>query len=107
VAQQEIFNDKLAVATGERSPTGKAGYVVEGGLSSSFDFDDLIQRLAVRAREGNKRRWPAASHLRPPIPSRQFLIVTHATLRVGRCQAFVAALRQNRIRPKEFESLSN
>jgi len=42
VAQQEIFNDKLAVATGERSPTDKAGYVVEGGLSSSFDFDDLI-----------------------------------------------------------------
>jgi hypothetical protein len=69
VAQQEIFNDKLAVATRERSPTGTAGYVVEGGLWSSFDFDDLIQCLAVRAREGNKRRGPAASHLRPPIPN--------------------------------------
>jgi hypothetical protein len=70
---------------------------VEGGLSSSFDFDDLIQRLAVRAGEGNKRRWPAASHLRPQS---QFLIVKHATSADPQCHAFVAPLRQNRIRPK-------
>ena len=56
VAQQEIFNDKLAVATGEPSQSsGAAGYVVEGGLRSSFDFDDLIQRLAVAAGERNKQ----------------------------------------------------
>jgi hypothetical protein len=92
VAQQEIFNDKLAVATRERSPTGTAGYVVEGGLWSSFDFDDLIQCLAVRAREGNKRRGPAASHLRPqspilncdttPISSFSFVIAGRQTSRV-------------------------
>jgi hypothetical protein len=60
VAQQEIFNDKLAVATRERSPTGTAGYVVEGGLWSSFDFDDLIQRLAGRTNEIDEDGLPSA-----------------------------------------------
>ena len=44
VAQQEIFNDKLAVAIREvGQPTGTTGYVMAGSLWSSFDFDDVIQ----------------------------------------------------------------
>jgi hypothetical protein len=58
VAQQEIFKDKLAFATGELgNPTGRACYVVASGLWPGFAFDDVILRLAVGTRERNKRRW--------------------------------------------------
>jgi hypothetical protein len=57
VAQHKVFEDKRAFATSERSPAGAACYLCLSRLRSRCDLDHVVERLAVRAREGNERRW--------------------------------------------------
>ena len=68
VAQHKVFEDKRAFATWERSTAGAACYLRLSRLRSRFDLDHVVERLAVRARERNERRWPALSHSTPPTP---------------------------------------
>ena len=57
MAQHKVFEDKRAFATSERSPAGAACYLCLSRLRSRYDLDHVVERLAVRAREGNERRW--------------------------------------------------
>ena len=66
MAQHKVFEDKRAFATRERSTAGAACYLRLSRLRSRFDLDHVVERLAVRTRERNERRWPAASHSMPP-----------------------------------------
>jgi hypothetical protein len=50
-AQQEIFEDELAVTANKRFVTGSAGYLAVVGLRSGLALDDLIKRTAARALE--------------------------------------------------------
>ena len=52
LSQQEVFKDEFALATDKRPAANTACYVLKDRLRSGFDFDDVIERLAVRAREG-------------------------------------------------------
>jgi hypothetical protein len=47
VPQQEILDHKLTFATGKRTTAGAARNLAIDCFRSGFDFDDLIQRIAV------------------------------------------------------------
>jgi hypothetical protein len=64
LSQQEVFKDELAFASEKGSATREARHFSQCRLDTRFDFDDLIQRLAIRARKECTR--PAASHVTPP-----------------------------------------
>jgi hypothetical protein len=64
LSQQEVFEDKLAFASEKGSSARKARHFSQRRLGTGFDFDDIIERLSIRAR---KRRSPAASHVPPPL----------------------------------------
>jgi hypothetical protein len=64
LTQQEVFNHELAISTGKRRTANTAMHFIGEALRSGFDFDSLIQRLAVRTREGIERTRP--SHVTPP-----------------------------------------
>ena len=51
VPQQEILDHKLTFATGKRTTAGAARNLAIDCFRSGFDFDDLIQRIAVWAME--------------------------------------------------------
>ena len=56
MAQHKVFEDKRAFATSGGAPQARL-YLCLSRLRSRYDLDDLVERLAVRAREGNERRW--------------------------------------------------
>jgi hypothetical protein len=62
VSQQEILEHELAFATGKRTTAGTARNLAIDRFRSSFDFDDLIQRIAVWAMECSL----ACNHDPPP-----------------------------------------
>jgi hypothetical protein len=62
VPQQEILDHKLTLATGKWTTAGAAGYLAIDGFRSSFDLDDLIQRITVWAVECSL----ACNHDTPP-----------------------------------------
>jgi len=66
VAQQKVFEDKVSLTPRKRGAACAARYVLKSSLRSGLDFDDVIERLAVRASERLERRWPAARHDTPP-----------------------------------------
>jgi len=49
--QQKILQNKLPFPPSERTAADLTSYLDVGRLTPSFDFDALIKRLAVRARE--------------------------------------------------------
>ena len=49
--QQKILDDQIPLAADERCLATKARYFVANCFRSDFDFDDLIERVAVRAME--------------------------------------------------------
>ena len=64
----------------------------------AFDFDDLIQCFAVRARKGDVRGWPASRHVTPPIPQ-SFLIESTLNPRTRNCHVIVALTSQTSVVP--------
>jgi hypothetical protein len=52
LSQQEVLEDELAFASGKRSSAGEARQFSKRRLWTCFDFDDLIECLAVRTSEG-------------------------------------------------------
>jgi hypothetical protein len=71
LAQQKVLQNETVFATRERRATDPASYLLVDGLRPGVDFDQLVERSAVRAREGNERRRPTSSHDSPP--NTQFL----------------------------------
>jgi len=63
--QQEIFEHELVVTARKRRAAGSAAQLPIVRLRSGFDFDDVVERLAVRARERIRRRRPSRRHTRP------------------------------------------
>jgi hypothetical protein len=63
--QQEIFEHELVVAARKRGAAGSAAQLPIVRFRSGFDFDDVVERLAGRAREGIRRRRPSRRHTRP------------------------------------------
>jgi hypothetical protein len=63
---QKVFEDKVSLTPRKRGAACAARYVLKSSLRSGLDFDDVIERLAVRASERLERRWPAARHDTPP-----------------------------------------
>jgi hypothetical protein len=51
--------------TKQRAAANTARHILKYRLRSGFDFDDVIKRLAVRARKGIERRRSATSHDTP------------------------------------------
>jgi len=49
LAQQEILDDELAVAPSKRGAASATRYLAIDGLRPGFDFDDVIECIAVRA----------------------------------------------------------
>ena len=60
--RQEILDHKLTFATGKRTTSGAARNLAIDCFRSGFDFDDLIQRIAVWAMECSL----ACNHHAPP-----------------------------------------
>ena len=71
LAQEKVLQNETVFATRERRATDPASYLLVDGLRPGVDFDQLVERSAVRAREGNERRRPTSSHDSPP--NTQFL----------------------------------
>jgi hypothetical protein len=69
VPQQEILDHKLTFTIRERTTAGAARYLAIECFRSGFDFDDLIQRIAVRAME----RSLACNHDTPPSSTSFFI----------------------------------
>jgi hypothetical protein len=67
LSQHEIFENKISFATRKSSAAGSTVYLAVNRLRSGFVFDDIIERIAVRARKGNVQRSPVASHVRLPV----------------------------------------
>lgn len=74
--QEEILEHELAFPSGKRAAASTARYPAIIRLRSGFDFDDLIERIAVRAREWIERRWPAAHGY---VPIRTGLVIKRMT----------------------------
>jgi hypothetical protein len=53
ISQQEILDHKFAFAPGKQATAGAACYLAINGFRTGFGFDDLIERVAVRATEMN------------------------------------------------------
>ena len=66
LSQQEVLEDELAFASEKGSSAREARHFSRCRLGTSFDFDDLIKRLAIRAR---KHRCPSTSHANAPCPN--------------------------------------
>jgi hypothetical protein len=62
MAQQKVFEDEVSLTPRKRGTACAARYVLKRGLWSGFDFNQLIERLAVRACKGHECRWNAARH---------------------------------------------
>ena len=69
--QQEILQHELPISGHKRTTADTAGYLLIRCLGPSLDFDQLIERIAVRASECVEPT--AINHDKPPIA--QFLIV--------------------------------
>jgi hypothetical protein len=67
-SQHELLENEIAFAIRKWSAAGSAGYFAVNCFGTTSDFDEVIQRFAVRAREGFEQGWPAASHFTPPFP---------------------------------------
>ena len=63
--QQKIFEHEFVVAARKRRAAGSAGQLPIVRFRSGFDFDDVVERLAVRARERTRRRRSSRRHTRP------------------------------------------
>jgi hypothetical protein len=61
-SQQEILEDKSAFASGQRSAAGTARQLAINGLWPGFDFDDLIDSVAIRTIE----QWSFAARHKSP-----------------------------------------
>jgi hypothetical protein len=59
--QHEVLEDELAFASEKGSSARETGHFSQCRVGTGFDFDDIIERSAVRARKG-----PATSHVTPP-----------------------------------------
>src|SRR6516164_1112233 len=64
--QQEVFENELSLSRHQRAAAGAARYFAIIRLRTGFDFDDLIERIAVWAREWIERRRAVTSHDTPP-----------------------------------------
>jgi hypothetical protein len=51
LSHQKIFEDEFPVTGEKRSSTDATGYRATIGFWPSFGFDDLIERIAMRAAE--------------------------------------------------------
>jgi hypothetical protein len=51
--QQEVFHDELAVARWKWRAARTTRYRTGSGLGASFNFGNLVERVAVRAMEKN------------------------------------------------------
>ena len=60
--RRKYLRTYLSSRPGNGAPHARPPHLTIGGLRTSFDFDNMIQRVAVRARKGNECRWPTASH---------------------------------------------
>jgi hypothetical protein len=60
-SQHEVFENEFAFACGQRSATSTAGDRARDRLWSGLHFDDLIERVAVRA----KVQWLVGRHKTP------------------------------------------
>ena len=49
IAQQKVFKDDVSLAPRKRHAACSASYVLKPALWSGFDFNQLVERLAVRA----------------------------------------------------------
>ena len=70
--QEEVLQHELPLPPCKRSTAGSARYLAIVCLRPGFDFDHLIEGIAVRAREWIECGWPATSHDTPP--NTQFLL---------------------------------
>ena len=70
LAQQEILDDELALAPSKRGAASATRYLAIDGLRPGFDFDDVIECIAVRAIE----RLPPGRH---ETPHTGFRILAH------------------------------
>jgi hypothetical protein len=61
-SQEEVFENKVSFPRHQRAAAGAARYLAIVRLRTGFDFDDLVQRIAVRAGERIERRRSAGSH---------------------------------------------
>jgi hypothetical protein len=72
--QQEILHDEFAVAARQWPAASAARYFAISRLRASFDFDDVVESLAIRAFEKrlagcrNAGRFANDSHGTPPVP---------------------------------------
>src|SRR5262245_40429057 len=71
LSQEEILQHELSISRHKRTTAGTTGYLPIRCLGPSFDFDQLIERIAVRASECVEPT--AINHDTPPMA--QFLIV--------------------------------
>jgi hypothetical protein len=55
VPQQKILDNEFALAASKWSAAITAGYLAISGFWTGFDFDDVIDRLAIRAFEERLR----------------------------------------------------
>jgi hypothetical protein len=93
-SQHEVLKNKIPFATRKWSAAGSTGYIVVNRFRPAFHFDDLIQRLAVRTRKGNERRWPA--HGTAPIPQ-SFLLNSTLKPQTRNCHLIVALTSQTSV----------
>jgi hypothetical protein len=72
--QQEILHNEFRFATREWSAASPARYFAISRLRAGFDFDDVVESLAIRAFEKrlagchNARRLANNRHGAPPVP---------------------------------------
>jgi hypothetical protein len=65
LSQHEVLEDELAFASEKGSSAREARHFLQRRLGTGFDFDDIIERLAIRARKGCT--WPTG-HVNAPYP---------------------------------------
>jgi hypothetical protein len=72
--QQKILHNEFCFAAGEWPTASAARYFTISRLRAGFDFDDVIESLAIRAFEKrlagrrNAGRFANDSHGTPPVP---------------------------------------
>jgi len=66
-SQEEVFENKVSFSRHQRAAAGAARYLAIIRLRTGLDFDDLVERIAVRDVNGlNAGDLPAAM-MTPPI----------------------------------------